>query len=65
MSSFSESIFCVFIGTSIFNVHIKEHSCTCRAWEMSDIPYKHACAVIVFNGQNVADFVDDQFKLRT
>ena len=63
VSPFSESIFCVFIGTSIFNVGIKEHSCTCRAWEMSGIPCKHACAVIGFNGQNVADFVDDQFKL--
>ena len=29
VSPFSESIFGVFIGTSIFNVDIKEHSCTC------------------------------------
>ena len=65
MSPFSESIFGVFIGTSIFNVDIKEHSCTCRAWEMSGIPCEYACAVIGFNGQNVANFVDDQFKLPT
>ena len=65
MSPFSKSIFGVFIGTSIFNVYIKEHSCTCRAWEMSGIPCEHACAVIGFNGQNVVDFVDDQFKLST
>ena len=32
---------------------------------MFGIPCKHACAVIGFNGQNVADFVDDQFKLPT
>ena len=50
---------------SSINVDIKEHSCTCRAWEMSGIPCKHACAVIAFNGQNVVDFVDDQFKLPT
>ena len=31
VSSFSESIFCVFICTSIFNVGIKEHNCTCQA----------------------------------
>ena len=65
VSPFSESIFDVFIGTSIFNVDIKEHSCTCRAWEMSGIPCKHACAVIGYNGQNVVDFVDDQFMLPT
>ena len=65
VSPFDEFIFCVFIGTSIFNVDIKQHSCTCRAWEMFGILYEHACAVIGFNGQNVADFVDDQFKLPT
>ena len=59
------SIFGVFIGTSIFNVDIKEHNCTCRAWEMSDIPCEHACEMIGFNEQNVANFVDDQFKLPT
>ena len=32
---------------------------------MLSIPCEHACAVIGFNGQNVADFVDDQFKLPT
>ena len=65
ISPFSESIFGVFIGTSIFNVDIKEHSCTYWAWEMSGIPCEHACAVIGFNGQNVGDFVDYQFKLPT
>ena len=30
---------------------------------MSGIPCEHACAVIRFIGQNVADFVDDGFKL--
>ena len=65
MSPFIEFIFGIFIGTSIFNVDIKEHNCTCRAWEMSGIPCEHACAEIEFNGQNVANFVDDQFKLPT
>ena len=65
VSPFNESIFGVFIGTPIFNVNIKEHSCTCRAWEMSGIPCEHACVVIGFNGKNVVDFVDDQFKLPT
>ena len=46
VSPFSEFIFGVFIGTSIFNVEIKEHSCTCRAWEMSYISCEHACVVI-------------------
>ena len=31
VSPFSEFIFGVFIGTSILNVDIKEHNCTCRA----------------------------------
>ena len=65
VSPFNESFFGVFIGTSIFNVDIKEHGCTCQAWEMFGTPCEHACAVIRFNGQNVADFVDDQFKLPT
>ena len=30
---------------------------------MSSIPYKHACVLILFIGQNVVDFVDDMFKL--
>ena len=32
VSPFDESIFGVFIGTSILNVDIKEHSCTCWAY---------------------------------
>ena len=32
---------------------------------MSGIPCEHACVVIGFNGQNVADFVDYQFKSPT
>ena len=32
---------------------------------MLSIPYEHVCAVIGFNGQNMADFVDDQFKFPT
>ena len=32
---------------------------------MSGIPCEHAFAVIGFNGQNVVDFVDDQFKFPT
>ena len=62
VSPFNESIFGVFIGTSILNVDIKEYTCTCWAWEMSGIPCEHACAVIEFHGQNVADFVDDQLN---
>ena len=30
VSPFSESIFGVFIGNSILNVDIKDHTCTCR-----------------------------------
>ena len=65
VNPFNESIFGVFIGTSIFNVDIKEHSCTCRAWEMLGIPCEHAWEVIGFIRQNVANFVDDQFKFLT
>ena len=57
VSPFNESIFGVFIGTSILNVEIKEQTCTCRTWEMLGIPCEHACAVIRFNGQNVVDFL--------
>ena len=32
---------------------------------MLGIPCEHASAVIGFHGQNVVDFVDDQFKLLT
>ena len=35
VNPFNESIFGVFIGTSIFNVDIKEYSCTCRAWDVT------------------------------
>ena len=62
---FSESIFSVFIATSILNVDIKEQTCTCYAWDMLGIPCEYASAVIGFIGQNVVDFVDDQFKLPT
>ena len=55
----------MYLCISIFNIDIKEHSCTYRAWEMSSIPCELACGVIGFNGQNMADFVDDQFKLTT
>ena len=57
-----DTFFVVVVDNSVLNVDIVERTCTCLRWKMSSIPYNEY-AVILFIGQNVADFVDDMFKL--
>ena len=45
------------------SVDIVRHECTCKAWQMSGIPCRHACAAIKACHLNVYDYVDDFFKL--
>ena len=63
VNPFMDTFFVVVVDNSVLNVDIVERTCTCRRWKMSIITYKHEYAVILFIGQNVADFVDDMFKL--
>ncbi|RVX05695.1 hypothetical protein CK203_027393 [Vitis vinifera] len=49
----------VCIGRAFLNVDIMKRTCTCRGWQMFEIPYEHATAIILSIGHNV---VDDYYK---
>ena len=65
VSPFMEILFGVFVGNVVINVDIATQKCTCRGWEMSGIPSKHACATTMYLRQNIVDFADDVFKCST
>ena len=45
------------------NVNLREHTCTCKAWQMVGIPCEHACTAIRKMKQDVYEYVDSCFKL--
>ncbi|RVX02317.1 hypothetical protein CK203_028450 [Vitis vinifera] len=59
---FKNGVFGVCIGRALLNVDILNRTCTCRGWQMLEIPCEHATAVIISIGQNVTDFIDDCYK---
>lgn len=52
----------VCIGKAYLNVDIENRVCTCKAWQMLEIPCEHACAVLLSIGRDVFDFVDEWYK---
>ncbi|KAL3498461.1 hypothetical protein ACH5RR_041193 [Cinchona calisaya] len=40
-----------------FVVNLYGRSCTCKEWDLTGIPCEHACAAIMHNGKEVADYV--------
>ena len=58
-----ETFFVVVVGNSILNIDIVEITCTCHRWQISSISCEHAFTVILFIGQNSADFIDNMLKL--
>ena len=59
ITPFMNGIFRVCIGRAFLNVDIMKRTCTCRGWQMFEIPYEHATAIILSIGHNV---VDDYYK---
>ena len=47
VSPFKETFFGVIVGQTIYNVDIKTKSCTCRNYNLSSIPCKQVCVVIL------------------
>lgn len=45
-----------------YMVNLKNRSCECGAWEVSDLPCKHAMACITQNNEDPANFVDEALK---
>ena len=48
-------------------VNLEERTCSCRKWQVSGIPYKHAIAFITYLGEPLEKYVDmfysvDKFK---
>ena len=43
-------------------VDLNAISCTCRKWDLCDIPCCHAISCIFFLRKNAEDFVDDCYK---
>ncbi|RVW12449.1 hypothetical protein CK203_110436 [Vitis vinifera] len=50
-------------GKAKISVDMRQHTCTCLAWQMSGIPCEHACAMIQKMNQDVYEFVDDWYHL--
>ncbi|KAL9664156.1 hypothetical protein QQ045_019554 [Rhodiola kirilowii] len=47
-------------GTYVVNVH--ERSCTCRLWDLTEIPCSHACAAIRYMRGDPADYVHQSYR---
>ena len=56
-------VFKVFNMKVYVDVNLRDHTCTCKAWQMVGIPGEHACAAIREMKQNVYEYVDSYFKL--
>ncbi|KAL6314386.1 hypothetical protein AAG906_021444 [Vitis piasezkii] len=50
-------------GKAKISVDLRQHTCSCLAWQMSGIPCEHACAMIQKMNQDVYEFVDDWYHL--
>jgi len=49
-----------------FVVNLVEKTCTCRAWQGSGIPCKHAIAYITYiSGVHLEDYVDQYYSVET
>ena len=51
---------CVEFGNG-FTVNLPSRSCTCRKWDLSGIPCRHAVSVIRENSLEVDDFISDYY----
>ncbi|KAL4377985.1 hypothetical protein GQ457_02G032730 [Hibiscus cannabinus] len=45
-----------------FVVDLKEKKCTCRYWDLTGIPCKHAICVILFKKDRVEEYINDFYK---
>ena len=48
-----------------YSVNLKEKTCSCRKWDLTGIPCKHACSAIAENKWDVEDFVDEAYHVKT
>ncbi|KAG8387434.1 hypothetical protein BUALT_Bualt02G0021000 [Buddleja alternifolia] len=46
-------------------VDLQKHSCSCRKWDLSGIPCKHAMSAICSQKLNGQDFVDEYYSVNT
>lgn len=55
--------FKVFNAHTVYEVDLKEGSCTCKAWKMSGLPCEHACAVARMIRHEAYEYVEPCQKL--
>ncbi|GAA0154998.1 hypothetical protein LIER_12828 [Lithospermum erythrorhizon] len=46
-------------------IDLEKRHCTCRKWQLNEIPCKHGCAVIRFSGKNVEEYVHECYSIAT
>ena len=46
---------------SAYKVKMLERSCTCRKWDLSGIPCRHAVSAMRENGMEVDDYISDYY----
>lgn len=45
-----------------FGVNLKEHLCSCRRWELADLPCVHALLAIKSRNHKVDDYIPEYYR---
>lgn len=48
-----------------FIVNLKDRTCTCREWDLTEVPCVNACAAIINEGKDAFDHVHDYYTVET
>ncbi|KAK9282021.1 hypothetical protein L1049_004932 [Liquidambar formosana] len=48
-----------------FVVNLEARTCSCKKWDLIGIPYKHAISSIAYKKENVEDYVDACYSVKT
>ncbi|GER44656.1 mutator transposable element-related protein [Striga asiatica] len=46
-------------------VNMKDRTCRCKKWDLTEIPCKHACSELLAQGHQLVDFVDECYSCET
>ncbi|GLU23066.1 hypothetical protein SLE2022_390980 [Rubroshorea leprosula] len=60
-----ETSFKVKNDNEAFAVEFTDSTCTCQSWQLTGIPWPHACACLIDQNQNVEEYVSHYYKKDT
>jgi len=50
-------------GSDAYVVNLKQKTCACRKWDLTDIPCPHAIACVWYNQQNTDELIAHWYRL--